>query len=334
MATKKQKRKHSSYQHSSGVRPFWSGTISFGLVSVPVNLFPAQRHVQSGLRMLAPDGTPVARRYYCPQDDKDVPAEHLVRGYRVGDDEYVLIEDEELESLQPRKSRDIDLQRFVKRSELPPLFFERAYFLTPSGDSNKAYRLLAMAMEKEDRAGIATFVMRGKEYLVAILAEHGILRAQTLRFEKEVRSPADVGLPKAEKADRQLVKQFTRTIADVSQRELPLEIMTNQHHQMLSDLVERKRKRSKNVVIQQGEPALDDGSDGESVDLLESIRRQLSQTNGSSADNGASAKRKTSANGQLRDMSKQDLYEQAQQLDIAGRSKMSKLQLIKAIEKQ
>src|SRR5690606_33354147 len=87
MAAKQHSRKEGAYQRPAGVRPFWSGTITFGLVSVPVNLFPAQRHNKVGLRMLAPDGTPLARRFYCPLEGVEVHAEHIVRGYEVADDE-------------------------------------------------------------------------------------------------------------------------------------------------------------------------------------------------------------------------------------------------------
>src|SRR5690606_31886465 len=99
----------------------------------------------------------------------------ILRGYEWAEGEYVVVRDEELEAIEPKKTREIDLRRFVDLSEIPPLYFERTYFLTPDGNSNKAYRLLAEVMERKQRAGIATFVMRDREYLVAILAENGIL---------------------------------------------------------------------------------------------------------------------------------------------------------------
>ena len=98
---------------SPGGRSIWSGTISFGLVSIPVTLRPAVREGRIALRMLDQDGTPLARRYYCPKDDREVPPEHLVRGYEIEKDKYVVVTDEELESLEPEKSRDIELKRFV-----------------------------------------------------------------------------------------------------------------------------------------------------------------------------------------------------------------------------
>ena len=99
--------------------------------------------------------------HYDPETGRDVPWDNVVRGFEL-DDEYVVVEDEELDQLAPEKSRDIDLRRFVPVEQLDPLFFERTYFLAPAGESTKAYRLLAATMEKTGRAGIATFVMRGK----------------------------------------------------------------------------------------------------------------------------------------------------------------------------
>src|SRR5262245_46887476 len=145
--------------------------------------------------MVDEDGTPLARRYFCPEEEKALEWDDLVRGYEIAPEEYVVVTDDELEALEPRKSHDIDLRRFVPVDQLDPKFFERGYYLTPAGETTKAYQLLAAIMEKSGRAGIATFVMRGKEYLIAIVADHGILRAETMRFADEIRTPKDVGLP-------------------------------------------------------------------------------------------------------------------------------------------
>src|SRR5688572_16986915 len=127
------------------------------------------------MRMVAPDGTPVERRYVCSKEQVELDWEDIVRGYEVKKGKFVVVTDDELEALEPRKSRDIDLRLFVRKDEIDPIYFERAYFLVPASGSNKAYRLLAKVMEDTDHAGIATFVMRKKEYLVAILAKNGIL---------------------------------------------------------------------------------------------------------------------------------------------------------------
>src|SRR5437870_6607198 len=203
-------------------RPFWSGTLTFGLVSVPVDLYPGNRTNRTPLRMLGPKGEPLARRYYSQKTERDLDNNEMVRGYETDKDKYVIVTDADLERLAPEKSRDIDLRRFVELKEIPPLYFDRSYFLAPSEGSEKAYKLLSETMEKEDLAGIATFVMRGKEYLVSIFPENGILRAETMRFADEIRSPKEIGLPEKKKLPAATVKKFEKLIAKHSDKHLSL----------------------------------------------------------------------------------------------------------------
>src|SRR5467141_1175086 len=197
--TKRATKPKSDDANQQGARPFWSGTLTFGLVSVPVDLYPGNRTNRAPLRMLGPEGEPLARRYYSQKSGRDLDQEEMVRGYEIDKDKYVMVTDEELERLAPDQSRDINLRRFVDLESIPPLYFDRSYFLAPSEGSEKAYKLLTETMEKSDLAGIATFVMRGKEYLVAIFPENGILRAETMRFKDELRTPKEVGLPDMKK---------------------------------------------------------------------------------------------------------------------------------------
>lgn len=328
-------------------RPFWSGTISFGLVSVPVYLFPASRNLAVGLRMLDRDGTPLSRRFYCPAENVDVHPEHIIRGYEVSPGEYVIVRDDELESLRPRESRDIDLRRFVSLDDVPPLFFERAYFLTPAGESTKAYRLLARVMERAGLAGVGTFVMRDKEYLAAILAEGGILRAQLLRYADEIRTPEDVGLPKANQPDARTVSSFRQAIRAFEADALdPGELRTG-FTEKLNQLVEKKLRKKSDIVESPEYEEAEDEEEESPIDLLEAIRRSLhgegAKSDGgrgrrtSSGKAGARAKKKETGNGRkrrdddLEEESKEELYQRAQRLDIPGRSRMSKQQLIRAL---
>ncbi|MFW6325017.1 MAG: Ku protein, partial [Desulfovibrionales bacterium] len=201
-------------------RAFWSGTITFGLVSIPVSLFPGKRSSRASLRMLAPDGTPLRRQYYCPEEGRPVKQNEIVRGYEIEKDRYVIVTDEELEALEPKKTREIDLRRFVPVEQIDRKFFDRPYFLVPAGQTTKPYRLLAQTMEKSGRAGIATFVMRTKEYLVAILSENGILRAETLRFADQIRTPDDVGLPQPREVSEELLQAVKKEIREKSRKDL------------------------------------------------------------------------------------------------------------------
>lgn len=256
-------------------RAFWSGTITFGLVSIPVNLFSGARSHRVALRMLDEDGTPLSRRFFCPKHDKEIDYDDIVRGYEVADDKYVVVTDDELEALEPRKSRDIDLRRFVDADAIDPMFFERPYFLTPDGDSTKAYKLLAASLEEHNRAGIATFVMRGKEYLVAITAENGILRADTLRFADELRTPADVGLARTPKAKPADVTKMEKLIKSHSAAKPAGTELKDDDAEKLLKLIKRKERNKEDVIELDEDVAEAEAPDPDVVDLMEVLRRSL-----------------------------------------------------------
>jgi DNA end-binding protein Ku len=349
-------------------RPFWSGTLSFGLVSIPVSLFPATRRAGVSLRMLAPDGTPLARRYYCPEDGEEVSGDQVVRGYELDDGSYVIVTDEELEAVDPKKSRDIDLRVFVPAAQIDPLYFDRSYVLTAGSESTKAYRLLAELMERTGRAGIATFVMREKEYLVAIFAHGGILRGETLRFHDEVRSPDEIDLPKPGRADASLVKSFTRAIGALAAEELDTEQLRGDQAEALRKRIEQKRKRGQDVVTSD---EIEVGEDAAVIDLMEVLRRSLhgekaapqqeeprpTKRKERTREKTAEEPRRTAARGQgkhatpsgerargprrpakvmprasdLADLSKDELLERARELEVPGRSHMTKSELLRAM---
>jgi DNA end-binding protein Ku len=260
----------------SGLRSFWTGTITFGLVTVPVALYSATRSRGVGLRMVAPDDSAVQRRYVCSKDGEVLDPGEIVRGYEIEKGKYIVVTDDELEAIEPRKSREIDLRLFVDRDEIAPIYFERAYFLVPSGGTNKAYRLLAEVMEKRNRAGIATFVMRAKEYLVAIIAENGILRAETLRFADEVRSPEDVGLPAIPKIPTADVKKFEAQITRRTKK-LDLHDLLDDYSERLEKLAAQKEKK-KESIVRAPEESDEESGGGEVVDLLAILSRSLGQS--------------------------------------------------------
>ena len=274
MARKKATRKRRSNEDDSNVRsarPFWSGTLTFGLVSVPVDLYPGNRTNRAPLRMLSPEGEPLSRRYFSQKSGKELDDEDMVRGFEIDKDKYVIVTDEELERLAPEQSRDIDLRRFVPLEEIPPLYFDRSYFLAPSEGSEKAYKLLAETMEKEDLAGIATFVMRGKEYLVSIFPENGILRAETMRFADEIRSPKEIDLPEKKKVPAASVKKFERLIEKHSAKQLSLKELKDEQTEKLLKLVAKKRKQHKDIVeVEESKP-----EEGKVIDLMTALKKSL-----------------------------------------------------------
>ena len=259
-------------EEQAGVRPFWSGTLTFGLVSVPVNLFPATRSNRASLRMLGPEGEPLARRYYSQKTERDLDADQIVRGYEIKKDKFVVVTDDELERLAPEKTRDIDLKLFVDEKSIPPIHFDRGYYLTPAASSEKAYRLLAESMAKEGKAGIATFVMRGKEYLVAIFSDHGILRAETMRFLDELRTPKEVGLPDKPKLPKATVSKFERLISGRSKKQMTRSRLQDEQTQRLLKLVKKKSAQRKNVVKVETE----ERQEGKVIDLVQVLKKSLS----------------------------------------------------------
>jgi DNA end-binding protein Ku len=254
---------------------FWSGVLTFGLVNVPVLVFPASRHSGVRLRMISADGSPLERRFYCPRDGKEVPSDELVRGYELDDGSYIIVSDAELEDLEPQKTREIDLREFVNLSEVAPAFLERGYYLTPLKEATKAYRLLAEVMEKDQRAGIATFVMRDREYLVAIFAHNGILCAETLRFHDEVRDPRSIGLPEVVKAEPERVLAFERSIKALFAKALSRDELVDHDDRKLRALIDKKKRAGKNLIRIKHETADADAEERGDVDLLDVIRRSL-----------------------------------------------------------
>jgi len=167
-------------------RSLWTGSLSFGLVNVPVQLVSAVRDLDLHFRQLhAKDDTPLETHRVCPKEGKEVPYEEIGREY-----DGVIVTDEELSAADPAKTRTIDIESFVKLDEIDPIYFDHPYYLIPAGETDgtvRAYRLLAGVMEQSGRAALGRFVLRTKEYLVAIRVREQALTLSTLRFHDEVR---------------------------------------------------------------------------------------------------------------------------------------------------
>lgn len=255
-------------------RAFWSGTITFGLVSIPVDLFAAIQPRQTSMKMVDTEGEPLGRRYFCPKDGKDLEDDEIVRGYETERGKIVVVSDEELESVAPEMTRDIELRRFVPRKSIAAAYYERPYFLAPSG-SAKAYHLLAAVLDETGQVGIGTFVMRGHQHLVGILSKGGILRAHTLRFADELRSPKAIGLPKPKKAAPKRVKALAAVLEDRTGDALDLQAMSDWHAGALHKLAEKKKKHAQ--VVKVGEAESEDAEEGaEVIDLMKVLKQRLS----------------------------------------------------------
>ena len=168
-------------------RPVWSGSISFGLVNIPVRLHTAVREQRVAFHMLHDqDHARLRRRFVCPADGKEVHPEHLIRGYEWSDGHYVIVRDEELEACAPEKTKAIEITDFVELTDIDPLHFDRPYCVIPQAGSSKPYRLLVEAITRAKRVGLARVVMHEKEHLVALRPLKGLLCLETMYFADEI----------------------------------------------------------------------------------------------------------------------------------------------------
>lgn len=199
-----------------------------------------------------------------------------MRGFEVSEGEFVVVEDEELEALDPDRSRTIDLEMFVPLEQLDPLLVNGSYLVIPREEATAAYRLLAASMADSERAGIARFVLRAKAYQLALMSVNGTLRALTLRYPNELRSAADIGLPEPEPADLEATEALVRAMKELQAEELDPGLLEDDSARRLEQLVARKLKDGADVLEPSAEAAGEDSDTADTgPDLLEQLRRSL-----------------------------------------------------------
>ncbi|HTU87156.1 MAG TPA: Ku protein [Solirubrobacteraceae bacterium] len=228
-------------------RALWSGSLSFGLVNVPVVMVPAVRDLDLHFRQLhAKDGAPIDVQRWCSKEDVEVGWDEIDRAFELDDGGQVIVTDEELEAIEPRRTRTIEIESFVDLSEVDPIYFDHPYYLLPaSGDdgSARAYRLLTDVMARTERAALGQFVMRAKEYLAIVRSHDGALMLSTMLFADEVRDGNDVenAAQKSHKPSAQQLKAAAAVIEELSGKWEPGE-WKDRYRRRLRDVVARKRK--------------------------------------------------------------------------------------------
>jgi DNA end-binding protein Ku len=266
-------------------RALWSGSLSFGLVNVPVQLVSAARDLDYHFQQLhEKDKVPIEMRRFCSKEDVEVTWEEVAHGYDL-DRKQVVLTDEELASVQPRKTRTIEIESFVELSQVDPVYFEHPYFLIPAGDSEgtlRAYRLLVETMAGQDRVALGRFVMRTKEYLVAVRAREGALALTTMLFHDEVRSAKDVPTG-GKKPSKKQVDNAVAIVEELSTDWDP-ERYQDCYRARLKAVIDAKRKRKTiEVPTPQKEPS-------PAPDLMDALERTLAELTGS-ANRESSGKR-------------------------------------------
>jgi DNA end-binding protein Ku len=177
-------------------RPIWSGSVSFGLVNVPVKLLTATSPKDVRFHQLHDaDNGRIQQKRVCSVDGEEVPYDHIVKGYDLGGGRYVVIEPEELAALDVAATRTIDIEEFVDLADIDPVYFEHSYYLVPDGRAEKPYALLVETMTRTGKVAVGRFVLRTKQYLATLRARDGVLVLATMLYDDEVVAPEDLDVP-------------------------------------------------------------------------------------------------------------------------------------------
>jgi DNA end-binding protein Ku len=224
-------------------RAIWSGAISFGLVNVPVKLYSATSPKTVRFHQIASKtGTRIRQQRVDPSTGEEVPFEEIVKGYELSPDRYVLISPEELEALDPKATKTIDIEEFVKLEDIDPIYYDHSYYLAPAAGGAKAYRLLLDAMREEGKVGIGRIVLRTKQQLCALRPTGDVLTLSTMLFGDEVVSPDKLdeldAVEEAEASDREL-RMAEQLIESLSADFDPSKFHDDYRERVLS-LIERK----------------------------------------------------------------------------------------------
>jgi DNA end-binding protein Ku len=308
-------------------RAIWSGSISFGLVNVPVRMYSAiDEHDLHFHYVHEKDASRIGYEKICKAEGKPVPDDEIVKAFEYEKGEYVYMADEDFESAQVHNFKTIDIRDFVPYEEIDPIYFEKTYLLGPQENAEKVYALLREAMERSGLAAIAKYVMRDKQHLGCLRVREGVITLEKMYFADEVR-PVDGIAPGTVTVDDRELEMAGQLIESFSGPFEPSKY-EDTYRDALCEIIHAKRKGEATHREKPERPE-------KTPDLIEALRASLdasqrrrgavprSKGNGGSRGNGG--------NGELGALSKDELYERAKELDVKGRSDMSKDELAAAV---
>jgi len=278
-------------------RPVWSGSISFGLVNVPVKLYGAiESHRVAFHEFEEGTGQRIHHKRVSERTGREVPWDKIRKGFEVSKGRFVVLTEEELEAAEPEKTRTIDIEQFVELTEIDPVSWDQTYYLGPDGTSaHKAYALLRQAMSDKERVGIGRFVMRTKEYVVCIRPLEEVLALHTMFFPDEVRTPKIVGdLPRKTQVNPRELSMAEKLIDSLTSKWDP-EQYQDTHTKKVMALV-RKKDQGKEIVV----PEAAESEGGEVVDLMEALKATLGQKGNGHTKSVARAKPRAAHSGRSR----------------------------------
>jgi DNA end-binding protein Ku len=260
-------------------RGLWKGAISFGLVNVPVELYSAQKR-EAGLDLTMLDRrdmSPVGYKRVNKSTGKEVAWEDVVKGYEYEDDKYVVLSEEDFRRANPEASKTVDIAAFVDLDDIAPQFFETPYYLAPGKRGEKAYALLRDAMARAGKAGIATVVVRTKQYLAALVPQGDALVLNTLRYGSELKKPEDVDIPdklKGHKVSAKEIDMALRLIEDMADEWKP-ENYQDTYHEDLLKRIEEKVKAGETEEITEPEKEEKTAKSADVIDLMSLLKKSV-----------------------------------------------------------
>ncbi len=248
-------------------RAIWSGSIAFGMVSIPVKLYGATESKDISFHLLhATCGTRLKQLRWCPTDEREVPWSEIVRGYEYAKDQYVTLTEEDFENLPLPSKHTIELTAFVKEDEIDPVYYERSYHLAPDERAEKAYTLLIRTLEKKGLTAIANITIRKKEQLCALRPKDGALMLETLYYPDEIRVQPEMDLEKVKISDRELEMAFA--LIDLLRKPFDPEEYKDHYREALHQLIEAKLEGRE--VVESPAP-----KESKVLDLADALRRSV-----------------------------------------------------------
>lgn len=270
-------------------RAIWSGTISFGLLNVPVKLYSAVARRGISLREIREsDGARIRHRRVAEGTEEEVPYGEIVKAFEITPDRYVPLSKEEMGALAPEKTRAIDVQDFVDLDQIDPIYFDSPYYLGPAEGAEKAYSLLARAMAESGKVAIARFVFRNKEHLAALRPSDGVLTLTTMRFADEVVPPSELedvlpsGKPKVAKQEVEMAEQLIESLT----RDFDPSAYHDEYREQLLGLIERKAE-GKDVLTA---PATEEPKPTSAPDLMSALEESIAAVKGKAKASKPAAK--------------------------------------------
>jgi DNA end-binding protein Ku len=260
-------------------RGLWKGAISFGLVNVPVELFSSQkRSSELGLTMLDKrDLAPVGYQRVNKASGKEVPWDDVVKGYEYKEDKYVVLSEEDFRRANPEATKTVDILAFVDLKDIAPQYFDTPYYLAPGKRGEKAYALLRDALARAGKAGVASVVIRTKQYLAALVPQDDALLLNTLRYEKELKTPKDLDIPGKLKGARVTAKELDmalRLVDDMADKWHPAKYHDTYHEDLL-ERIEQKVKAGETEAITEPEKG-EKPAKAQVVDLMALLKKSVS----------------------------------------------------------